>query len=225
MLCDILSVYLLFCFQASTSTSTNSEVSRIFRGSSPSITSPLSAASQTQQSIATATMSTPRFRLRHNFPQTTSRGRKKDKGVAGPFTKDVILLSGPEDDTVPRQGSRVWLMENQHILCGVQLRKEWDSTKLISFFKNLFPSKLMDSDEIEILLSVHFKLLPPTLAPGQLFTGFVLQKIFKDKPIYIRPSRQILEMNPEEPAAKKEKLDDEQFEVNIHFKYNHINFE
>ena len=104
-------------------------------------------------------------------------------------------------------------MEHHHILSGVQFRKEWDSNKLLSFLKQLFPSKLMDSDVVEILLSVHFKLLPPTLAPGQSLSGFVLQKIFKDKPLYIRPSRQILETKIEEPMTKKEKLEDEYFEV------------
>ena len=124
--------------------------------------------------------------------------------------KDVILLGGPDDDKVPRQGIRVWLMENQHILSGVQFQKEWDYDTLISFIKGLFPSKLTSSDYIKILLSVHFKLIVPTLAPGQSLSGFVLQKIFKDKPVYIRPSRQILDLSfsnedTMEPSAKIEK--------------------
>ncbi|XP_028409260.1 uncharacterized protein LOC114531853 [Dendronephthya gigantea] len=191
--------------------STSTEVSRIFRGPTSASTnaSPVSALST--QRLPAASNTGPRFRLRQNFPQT-NRGRKKDKPATGAFTKDVILLSGPNDTTVPRQGSRVWLMEHHHILSGVQLRKEWDSDKLLSFLKQLFPSKLMDSDDVEILLSVHSKLLPPTLAPGQSLSGFVLQKIFKDKPLYIRPSRLILTMEIDEPLAKKEKLEDEAFE-------------
>ena len=112
-------------------------------------------------------------------------------------------------------------MENRHILSGVQFQKEWDNDTLINLIKALFPSKLIDSDHFEILMSVHYKLIAPTLAPGQSLWGFVLQKIFKDKPVYIRPSRQILDMSPSnedtmETSAKREELYDEEFEV----KYN-----
>ena len=36
----------------------------------------------------------------------------------GSFVKDVILLSGPDDNKVPRQGARVWLMGNCHVVSG-----------------------------------------------------------------------------------------------------------
>ncbi|XP_046861480.1 uncharacterized protein LOC124454769 [Xenia sp. Carnegie-2017] len=42
-------------------------------------------------------------------------------------------------------------------------------------------------------MSVHNTLHPPCLAPNQTLNGFMVHKVFKDKPIYVRPSVQILE--------------------------------
>jgi hypothetical protein len=201
----------------------SNEVARLFRGSRSGQSAIPPSHGSPSDSSSTSIVAPPRFRLARNFGRQQHGKKKRDHIITGPFMKDIILLGGPQDDKVPRQGTRVWLMESQHILSGAQLRKEWDSDTVISFIKGLFPSKLKDSDHIEILMSVHFKLIAPTLAPGQSLPGFVLQKIFKDKPVYVRPSRQILDMcasNEEpdlEPSAKREKLDDEQFEVNQNY--------
>ena len=45
-------------------------------------------------------------------------------------------------------------------------------------------------------MSVHCHLMAPFLAPGQTLFGFLLQKVFKDKPICVRPVREILPMEP-----------------------------
>ena len=105
----------------------------------------------------------------------------------------MVLLAGPEEDKVPCQGSRVWLMENSHIVSEAEFSKDWNALGLQTFLKGLFPLKLGEFDDVEVLMPVHSKLLPPHLAPGQQLSGFMLQKVFKDKPVYIRPSRQILE--------------------------------
>ena len=198
------------------------EVSRAFRrnttSSNSSFTSNIAASTSSTQQGSTNTNSarSPRFRLSYNFNSNNSRGRsynrsgsKKGKPAKipnGPFMKDGILLGGPEDNRVPRQGSRVWLMENGHVICGAQFMKEWDAKTLQDFFKSLFPSLGEFDDDVEVLMSVHSRLMAPVLAPGQVLTGFMVQKVFKDKPIYIRPSRHILDM---EPLFKKAKLDSE----------------
>ena len=205
------------------------EVSRIFRRSSAqssssiasnaSFTSTVSGIStatprtttvtQQGQSASTNSAMTPRFRLSYNFnnSRAAQNTRKKgktnnDKTPNGQFIKDVTLLGGPDHDNVPRQGARLWLMENGHVVAGAVFRKEWDEKALYDFLRSLFPSKLEAFDDIEVVMSVHCRLMAPVLAPGQTLSGFMLQKVFKDKPVYIRPMREIL---PMEPSFKKAK--------------------
>eukprot|EP00794_Sanderia_malayensis_P016371 gene16371-18013_t len=131
----------------------------------------------------------------------------KNKSDSGPFVKDVVLLAGPDESIVPRQSARVFLMEKNLIVAGAQFLKEFDNKQLLQKVRNLFPSILKDGDELEILMPVYFKLLPPNLPPGQLLNGCMVTKIFKDKPLYIRPSRQLIYDNAAEPTTKKRNLD------------------
>ena len=212
--------------------SVEGEVSRIFRRSSaqPSasiytsngsftstvsnvITTSTSTAAQQGPSNSTNSTLTPRFRLSYNFnnsragQNTRKKGKtKSDKAPNGPFIKDVILLGGPDHENVPRQGARLWLMENGHVVAAATFRKEWDEKALLDFLKSLFPSKLGAFDDVEVVMSVHSRLMAPILAPGQALSGFLLQKVFKDKPVYVRPMREIL---PMEPSFKREKHDSE----------------
>ena len=49
---------------------------------------------------------------------------------------------------------------------------------------------------------MHTALLKPTLAPGQYLTGSVINRVFSNnKPVYIRPSKQILN----QPINNREK--------------------
>ncbi|XP_028414357.1 uncharacterized protein LOC114537514 [Dendronephthya gigantea] len=192
--------------------SVSNEVSQLF-GTRRATSSNNNSTREGAGNSSSSAVGTPRFQLAHNFGRRRNSGKKKDKPIVGPFLKDVVLLSGPLDDKVPRQGTRVWLMENKHILSGVQFQKEWDNHTLLSFIKSLFPSKLIEVD-IEIPMPVHFKLVPPTLAPGQALTGYIVQKIFKDKPIYVRPATQIIQLSLDdsEPDLKRDRLDDQEFE-------------
>ena len=52
------------------------------------------------------------------------RGKGKEKSVVkGPFIRDMILLTGPDINRIPRPGKRVWLMENGHVISGFQLQR------------------------------------------------------------------------------------------------------
>ena len=164
------------------------------------------AVSSAQSSSRAAT--TPLYNARRYFnnqrtvirnrrsPSTTSSCRSSRlgrRGTIGPFTRDLILLSGPGDKKVPRQGTKVFLQESGHIINAFQFMKEWSDIEVILQIAEAFIDKIPTGTDFEILHSVHTTLVTPTLASGQNLTGSVLCRIFRDnKPVYVRPSVQIL---------------------------------
>ena len=58
-------------------------------------------------------------------PQTHAKmPRKKDaRHDYSIFVRDLVLLTGPEDDTVPRQTTKVLLSESGHVLSGFNCSK------------------------------------------------------------------------------------------------------
>ena len=144
----------------------------------------------------------PKYTRRHFGNQRSAiesnRWRKgkdpKTKKVStGPFLRDIILLSGPDDKDIPRQGSKVFLQENGHIISAFEFQKEWSDIDVELEIRKAFQGTLPDDVDIEIVHSVHTTLLQPTLAPGQYLTGSVINRVFtNNKPVYIRPCRQIL---------------------------------
>ena len=71
-----------------------------------------------------SSQSAPLFGLRRHFQGRSGGSKpKKPKQPCGPFLRDVVLLTGPEDTIVPRQGVRVWLSEHGHILSGFEFYK------------------------------------------------------------------------------------------------------
>ena len=62
-------------------------------------------------------------------------------------------------------------------------------TTIMEAFVDLIPPLV----DIEILTSVHSKLVKPTLAPGQAgIDGITLHRLFENKTVYVRPSRVLL---------------------------------
>ena len=103
------------------------------------------------------------------------------------------MLTGPNDKIVPRQGNRVWLSEHGHILTGFQFYKEWNAAQVKIAIKEAFEDKIPSHTDFEILASVHSSLVVPTLAPGQSgLDGVMVHRIFKAKPVYVRPVHQIV---------------------------------
>ena len=99
------------------------------------------------------------------------KGKGKGKGkslITGPFMRDLILLPGPDVDKVPRQGKRVWLMENGYMISGFQLQKEWSEYVVEASLREAFQEKIPPLVDFEILLPVHSSLVKPTLAPVAL---------------------------------------------------------
>ena len=114
------------------------------------------------------------------------------------------MLCGPDDELVPRQGHKLYLAENQHIIREVLFMKQWSANDVLEKGKEILQRKLKGCEEIELLESVHRKVVPPTIQPGDTLDGERISKLFKDKPIYIRPKKQILDsFDQQEPSKKK----------------------
>ena len=138
------------------------------------------------------------FMARRNFsgqrPSNSSRKPKKPNAIdSRPFMRDLILLAGPETNVIPRQGTRLALMENGHVITGCKFTKGMNAAQVLITIVEAFDGKIPQGVDIEIMMSMHTKLVAPTLAPGQLgIDGAILQRLFQTKPIYVRPSKQIL---------------------------------
>ena len=192
--------------------STEAEIRHVFgRSSNRGFSTSSSSTAQTVQTrfppASTTTTSAlpqrqpPLYTMRNNFSnqRTNSRYKRKTQkkskvsGGSGPFSRDVILLAGPNDQEVPRQTSKVFLQENGHIISAFEFQKEWSEIDVEIEIRNAFEETLPDDVDFEIVYSVHTKLSKPTLAPSQLLTGAVLNRIFKDnKPVYVRPCKELL---------------------------------
>lgn len=155
----------------------------------------------------------PRYNARKYFSNqrrslisnNSKRGKKNVHG--GPFTRDIILLAGPEEKDVPRQGNKVFLQESGHIINAFNFMREWSHIDVEIEIRNAFDDKIPKDVDIEILHSVHTSLHSPSLAPGQRLTGLLMSKVFgNNKPVYIRPGKKIL-FQPAEIARKRQKHD------------------
>ena len=121
------------------------------------------------------------------------RSRTRPRSEKTQFLCDLVLLNGPDSNTVPRQGTRVVLMENGHVLSACPFSKDMNEVQVEATILEAFPDKIPPLTDIEILTSVHTKLVKPTLAPGQAgINGIILHRLFKNKPVYVRPSSVLL---------------------------------
>ena len=143
------------------------------------------------------------YLARHNFsgqqpeiPHTTRSTRRQKKSSLidnRPFMRDLILLGGPETVHVPRQGARLTLMENGHVISGCSFTKGMTAVQVEITITQAFDGKIPENVDIELLMSMHTSLVVPALAPSQPgIDGAILQRLFQTKPIYIRPSRKLL---------------------------------
>ncbi len=175
--------------QSQTSASTvEGEVSRVFNRQP-------SQASATPH-VRSSQSSGPLFGIRRHFQGRSGGSKpKKPKQPCGPFLRDLVLLTGPEDTIVPRQGVRVWLSEHGHILSGFEFYKEWNACQVELAIKEAFEDKIPAHTDFEILMSIHSSLVAPNLAPGQKgLNGVMIHRIFKGlKPVYVRPADQIVD--------------------------------
>jgi hypothetical protein len=201
---------------APTNSAINSEVRNVFsRNEATSSSSTSTTTRQSQQhgpssSSQQASLMEDRLPIRRHssfqaaryFPSArpalrnrSRRGREQPRQPKidnRPFLRDLILLSGPDVTVVPRQGARLVLMENGHVITGCRFTKDLSAGAVETIIIEAFDGKIPPHVDIELLTSVHASLVVPTLAPGQLLDGIMLHRIFKQKPVYVRPNRQLL---------------------------------
>ena len=196
-------------------TSVESKVRKVF-GADHQAPSSTSSASFP---VVSASQSGPLYTMRRNFTnfrtanyRSSRGGKRKGATPSGSFLRDVILLSSPND--VPRQGNRVFLQESGHVIMAFPFKKEWSDLEVELKIREAFQDMIPRLVDFKILQSVHTKLSKPTLAQGQYLTGAMIHRIFRDKPIYVRPMRQILK--PPKQRKTHDDLDehvDNEFEV------------
>lgn len=183
---------------------TNAEVSRVFGRTTPSQNttrtpatgSSFSAATQPAGSTATSSLnsSTSRYRRVTNMRRIgTNIVRKTRSPNNSPFLCDLVLLPGPSSSVVPRQGSKLLLMEQGHVLSACEFSKGMTEIQVETIILQAFVDKIPSHVDIEILTSAHSKLVKPALAPGQQgISGVILNRLFRNKPVYVRPSHRLL---------------------------------
>lgn len=121
--------------------------------------------------------------------------QKANVGDNKPFMRDLVLLSGPDDQVVPRQGTRLALNERGHVISGCRFTKGQSMIEVERTIIEAFDGKIPPGVDIELLISVHASLVVPSLAPGQDgIDGAMLQRLYRNKPVYIRPNQQLFDL-------------------------------
>ena len=134
-----------------------------------------------------------------------------------PFMRDLVLLSGPHDNVVPRQGSRLTLMEKGHVILGCRFNKAMNAAQVQLAIIEAFDGKIPDDVDIELLVSMHTSLVVPSLARGQQgIDGAMVQRLYQNKPVYIRPNRQLIrQTNEASQQASRMKCDNIPYSKNL----------
>ena len=142
------------------------------------------------------------YSVRQNFSgqRRLRSARKEGKQKANasdnkPFMQDLVLLNGPDTQVVPRQGTRLALNERGHVISGCTFTRGQSMIEVERTIIEAFDGKIPPGVDIELLISVHSSLVVPTLAPGQHgIDGALLQRLYRNKPVYIRPNQQLFEL-------------------------------
>lgn len=109
--------------------------------------------------------------------------------------RDLVLLCGPDDATVPRQGTHLALNERGHVISGCRFTKSQSMTDVERTIIEAFDGQIPPGVDIKLLIPVHSALVVPSLAPGQRgIDGAMLQRLYRTKPVYIRPNEQLLDL-------------------------------
>ncbi|XP_034783435.2 uncharacterized protein LOC117418160 isoform X1 [Acipenser ruthenus] len=166
----------------------------------------------------------PAFNMQRNFIRAGAvpgilnrRARKRPRNVCGPFHKDVCLLTGPNDTDVPKGKIRLYLAEQGHLVLGVRFMKEWEPYEVQNHLHTVFERNLTENIQFEIMVTLHNKLIKPSLEQDQKMNGLLLNKIFKDKTVCLRPSLQLLVVpaNAKKNRGTLSNNDDDDIEIDL----------
>ena len=94
---------------------------------------------------------------------------------------------------MPRQGACLLLSEYGHVITACRFTKNLTPAQVEISIIEAFDGKIPAGVDIELFTSVHTSLVALTLATGQAgIHGVILHRLFKQKPIYIRPSCRLI---------------------------------
>ena len=102
-----------------------------------------------QNPSISGTLSIPYLLNRINFTRNKRNGalaRKKGSKAKGTsfFYKEIVLLTGPNDTTIPRQGTKLYIKQNHNTVRAVKFNKNWSEQQVVEKLKSLFGRKLMN---------------------------------------------------------------------------------
>ncbi|MEQ2174068.1 hypothetical protein GOODEAATRI_003993, partial [Goodea atripinnis] len=85
-----------------------------------------------------------------------------------------------------------YLHENGHILSAFEFHKSWDNHTVIQQIRDGFGLIIPQNVSLQILMGCGNKLISPKLQEGQQLNGQLIQKVFRSKALYVRPSQTLL---------------------------------
>ena len=179
--------------------SVNEEISSVFKKNNTA-----TASSHSRNSVGGTSPASSRFRRLMNMRKIGSNVSTKKLRTQnnGPFMCDLILLPGPHMKIVPKQGTKLALFEKGHILSACQFNKCMSEVQVEATILEAFGETIPPDVTIEIMMSAHNKLVKPTLAPGpsgqEGINGVILHRLFKSKPVYILPNKQLIKVRRKE---------------------------
>ena len=78
------------------------------------------------------------------------------------------------------------------MLLACPFSKDMNEVQVEATILEAFPDKIPPLTDIEILTSVHTKLVKQTAPQQAGINGIILHRLFKNKPMYVGPSRVLL---------------------------------
>ncbi|XP_013855982.1 uncharacterized protein LOC106511791 [Austrofundulus limnaeus] len=181
------------------SDSVETELASLFRAGAASRSS---AVTPGNQGPSLAGPSTPRFQAQQCFGPWSTSKRRRPKGIQyhESFNKEVILLPDSTWEVICKPPFKQYLHENGHILSAFEFHKSWDYHTVIQQIRNGFGSTIPQNVSLQIVMGCGNKLIAPKLQDGQQLNGQLIQRVFRSKALYVRPSQTLLE-DPEERST------------------------
>ncbi|XP_053329671.1 uncharacterized protein LOC128503571 [Spea bombifrons] len=85
------------------------------------------------------------------------------------------------------------LYERGHILSAFEFNKDWDNRTVLEKIRQSFGCKIPDDVSLQFLMPCGNKLVIPNLTDDKELTALMIHKVYHQKSIYLRPSRQLFE--------------------------------
>ncbi|XP_076141258.1 uncharacterized protein LOC143123864 isoform X2 [Alosa pseudoharengus] len=182
--------------QPPSTSAVDSRLASLFPSRSRNVSLPL----PTTASISGAQAPPPRYQAQQCFGVWKSGTRKKRDRVQQyeHFNKDVVLLPDPSWTVVCKQGPKLWLHNQGHILSAFEFKKVWDHQTIINRIREGFGDRIPADVSLQLLMPCGNKLVLPKLQGGQELTGMLIHKVYRTKSLYIRPSRELLTISEDD---------------------------